>query len=156
MVFPHSLVADTLKEALPGLSSPFSVSINPLKTECADLFIRLRFIQQQCQQLRLRSIEYYGDRCIMNWEGSGRRWSWPDLRYYPSICLEPAFTLVSCSAYSSTLKMEAICSPKTSFDFQQATQRYIPEYSTLQIFFFDQGFPFYVDHPGINPLHLIG
>jgi hypothetical protein len=25
-------------------------------------------------------------------------------------CLSPAFTLVSCSDYSSTLKMEAICS----------------------------------------------
>jgi hypothetical protein len=42
-----------------------------------------------------------------------------------------AFTLVSCSAYSSTLKMEAICSSETSVDIQQITQRYIPEDSTL-------------------------
>jgi hypothetical protein len=44
--------------------------------------------------------------------------------------LPPAFTLVSCSAYSSTPKMEAICSSET-VDFQWITQRYIPEDSTL-------------------------
>jgi hypothetical protein len=37
------------------------------------------------------------------------------------------------SAYSSTLKMEAICSAKTSVEFQWATQRYITDDSTLQI-----------------------
>jgi hypothetical protein len=42
-----------------------------------------------------------------------------------------AFTLVSCSAYSSTLKMEAMCSSETSVDFQRTTRRYIPEDSTL-------------------------
>jgi hypothetical protein len=44
-----------------------------------------------------------------------------------------AFTLVSCSAYSSTLKMEAICCSKMSVDFQWTTQCYIPEDSTLHI-----------------------
>jgi hypothetical protein len=44
--------------------------------------------------------------------------------------LSPAFTLVSCSAYS-TLKMEAICSFETSADFQWTTQCYVPEDSTL-------------------------
>jgi hypothetical protein len=34
--------------------------------------------------------------------------------------LPPAFTLVSCSAYS-TLKMEAICSSETSVDLQRTT-----------------------------------
>jgi hypothetical protein len=24
----------------------------------------------------------------MNWKGYGRKWSWPNLRQYPSICLE--------------------------------------------------------------------
>jgi hypothetical protein len=24
----------------------------------------------------------------MNWKGCGRKWSWPNLRYYPGICLE--------------------------------------------------------------------
>jgi hypothetical protein len=38
--------------------------------------------------------------------------------------LQPAFTLVSFSAYS-TLKMEAICSSETSVDFQPTTWRYI-------------------------------
>jgi hypothetical protein len=24
----------------------------------------------------------------MNWKGYGRKWAWPNLRYYPGICLE--------------------------------------------------------------------
>jgi hypothetical protein len=39
--------------------------------------------------------------------------------------------LVSFSAYSSTLKMEAICSSETSVDFQRTTRRYIPEDGTV-------------------------
>jgi hypothetical protein len=46
---------------------------------------------------------------------------------------EPASTLISCSAYSSTLKMEAICSSETSVDFQQTTRRYFPKDSTLHL-----------------------
>jgi hypothetical protein len=46
--------------------------------------------------------------------------------------LTTAFTLVSCSGYSSTLKMETVCSPETSIDFQRTTLRYIPENSTLR------------------------
>jgi hypothetical protein len=45
--------------------------------------------------------------------------------------LPPAFTLVSCSTYSSILKMEAIFSSETSVGYEQTTQRYIPEDSTL-------------------------
>jgi hypothetical protein len=43
------------------------------------------------------------------------------------LCLPPTFMLVSCSAYSLTLKMEAICSAASSVDFQRTTQSYIPE-----------------------------
>jgi hypothetical protein len=25
---------------------------------------------------------------IMNWKGYGRKWSWPNVQYYPGICLE--------------------------------------------------------------------
>jgi hypothetical protein len=42
--------------------------------------------------------------------------------------LPPAFTLVSL-----TQKMETVCSPEMSIDFQQTTQRYVPEGTTLQI-----------------------
>jgi hypothetical protein len=45
--------------------------------------------------------------------------------------LPPDFTLVSCSAYFSTLKMGAICSSEMSVDTQQTTQRYIQEDGTL-------------------------
>jgi hypothetical protein len=40
-------------------------------------------------------------------------------------------TLVSYSAYSSTLEMEATCFSETSAHFQRATRRYIPEDRTL-------------------------
>jgi hypothetical protein len=46
------------------------------------------------------------------------------------IGLPPAFTLVSCQAYS-TLMMEAISFSETSADFQHTTWRYMPEDSTL-------------------------
>jgi hypothetical protein len=41
------------------------------------------------------------------------------------------FTLVSCLAYSSTLKMEATYSSETIDDFQWATEQFIPEASFL-------------------------
>jgi hypothetical protein len=41
------------------------------------------------------------------------------------------FARVSCSAYSSTLKMEAILSSETSVNFQRTAQRNITEDSTL-------------------------
>jgi hypothetical protein len=47
--------------------------------------------------------------------------------------LPPAFTLISCSAYSSALKKEAICSLETSVDFQRSTRRHIPEDNTLHV-----------------------
>jgi hypothetical protein len=53
----------------------------------------------------------------------------------PLLCLPPAFTLVSCSASSSTLKIEATYSSETSVDFQRATQRYIPGERTLYCLF---------------------
>jgi hypothetical protein len=46
------------------------------------------------------------------------------------LCLPTAFTQVSCSTYSSTLKMNAICSSETSVDFKRNTRRYIPEDNT--------------------------
>jgi hypothetical protein len=48
-------------------------------------------------------------------------------------CLPPGFTLISCLAYSSALKMEATCSSETSVDFQRAKRCYIPEDRTLRI-----------------------
>jgi hypothetical protein len=41
------------------------------------------------------------------------------------------FTLVSCLAYSSILKMETIFSSETSVHFQRTTRRYVPEDRTL-------------------------
>jgi hypothetical protein len=43
---------------------------------------------------------------------------------------KPAFSLVSCLAYS-TIKMGAICSSKRSVEFQRTTRRYIAEVSAL-------------------------
>jgi hypothetical protein len=55
-------------------------------------------------------------------------------RLYPhlhSLGLSSAFTPIRYSAYSSTLKMEAICSSEMSVDFQRTTRRYIREGRTL-------------------------
>jgi hypothetical protein len=49
------------------------------------------------------------------------------------LCLPSAVTLVSCTAYFSTMKMEAIYSSETSVDTQQTIWPYIPEDGTLQI-----------------------
>jgi hypothetical protein len=46
-------------------------------------------------------------------------------------CIATCFMLVSCSAYSSTLKMETILSSEMVVDFQWTTQHYIPEDSTF-------------------------
>jgi hypothetical protein len=40
-------------------------------------------------------------------------------KFDPYVCLPPAFTVVSCFAYSSTLKIEATCSSEISVDFQR-------------------------------------
>jgi hypothetical protein len=48
------------------------------------------------------------------------------------LCLPPDFTLVSCLAYSSALKMEATCSSEAPVDFQWTTRRCIPEDRILQ------------------------
>jgi hypothetical protein len=45
----------------------------------------------------------------------------------------PTFTLVSCSSYSSTLKMEAKRSSETSVDLKRATRRYSPEDRSFQL-----------------------
>jgi hypothetical protein len=46
--------------------------------------------------------------------------------------LPPAFMLVSCFAYYSTLKMEETCSSEMLVDFQRTTRRYIPQDRTFQ------------------------
>jgi hypothetical protein len=38
-----------------------------------------------------------------------------------------AFSLVSCLAYPSTLKMEMTCYSETPFDFQRTAWRYVPD-----------------------------
>jgi hypothetical protein len=50
-------------------------------------------------------------------------------RCFETTCrrLPLAFTLVSCLAYSSILKMESTYSSETSVDFQRTTRRYVPE-----------------------------
>jgi hypothetical protein len=45
--------------------------------------------------------------------------------------LATCFTLVSCLANSSSLKLEATCSSETSVDFQQTTWSYIPQDTSL-------------------------
>jgi hypothetical protein len=68
------------------------------------------------------NIEYYllGHNAVQSVESQPTR-----------LCLLPTLTLVPCSAYSVTLKMEAIYSSETSVYFQRTTWCYIPEDRTL-------------------------
>lgn len=43
------------------------------------------------------------------------------------LCMQLAFTLASCSVYSSTLNIEAIYSSETSINFERTIPPYIPE-----------------------------
>jgi hypothetical protein len=40
------------------------------------------------QLLRLRSVNWRGDMWLMSWGGCGRKRSWPNFRYYPSLYME--------------------------------------------------------------------
>jgi hypothetical protein len=56
--------------------------------------------------------------------------------FYLLGCNVPAFTLVSCSPYFSTLKMEAIFSSEMSVDFRRTTRNDMPEDITSLFIFF--------------------
>jgi hypothetical protein len=57
-------------------------------------------------------------------------YTWPNVLHVPCCA---CFLLVAWLAYSFTLKMEAVCSSKTSVNFCWATQCNIPEHSTLHM-----------------------
>jgi hypothetical protein len=67
--------------------------------------------------------------------------------------LPPAFMLESCSAYS-TPKMDVICPSKMSVDFQQITQHYILEDSTLHNYSCEN-LKFYTVTPITSPVTLL-
>jgi hypothetical protein len=48
------------------------------------------------------------------------------------VCLPPAFTLVSCSAYSLAQKIDATYFSEMLVDLEWTTRRYIPENTTPQ------------------------
>jgi hypothetical protein len=49
--------------------------------------------------------------------------------------IPPAYLLVLADIFSSTLKIEAICSSEISVATQQTTRRHIPEDETLQAYY---------------------
>jgi hypothetical protein len=51
--------------------------------------------------------------------------------------------MVSCLAYSSILKIEAMCSFETSVKFQRTTRLYISEVSALQYIFISVNINYY-------------
>jgi hypothetical protein len=75
----------------------------------------------------LKDNRRFGGTCLLHLQG----WRISQARNH--VCLPPAFTLVSCLAYSSTLKIEETWSSETSVDFQRTTWRYIREDGTLQV-----------------------
>jgi hypothetical protein len=75
------------------------------------------FICPTASHWKRRSTLPFPSCFLYNSKCSARQW----------LSLPPAFTLVSCSAYSN-LKVESICSSEASVDFQRTTWRYIPSY----------------------------
>jgi hypothetical protein len=55
---------------------------------CFTLFIYSYLTTLSISQTVQRLMIGWGWYWIMNWKGCGRKQSWPNLRYYPSICLE--------------------------------------------------------------------
>jgi hypothetical protein len=112
--------------------SHLTFNLNDLKSVISVLnFPSLWFSSVKCSNPLL-------DRETLNWALTvhvhiflSYKISWWHIR--STVCLPPAFTHVSCSAYSSTLKMEAVCSSETSVDVGQTTRSYIPEDSTLDL-----------------------
>jgi hypothetical protein len=50
------------------------------------LFIRV--FLKTLQLLRLYNLEWWGYWWVANWVRHGRKWSWPNSRYYPGFCTE--------------------------------------------------------------------
>jgi hypothetical protein len=75
------------------------------------------------------------DEDISNQSHGGEMWMVfsikPAFEVLTAVVMKSTLLLVSRSAYSSTLKIEAICSSETLVDLQQTTWQYIPEDSTL-------------------------
>jgi hypothetical protein len=70
------------------ISRQFEVNLNILlKNYHACFFVFC--LATRFQRLSLYSLEWKDDTWMMNWKGCGRRQSsWPNLKYYPSICLQ--------------------------------------------------------------------
>jgi hypothetical protein len=90
----------------------------------------IHFLLSIFQYQAISSLE--GPRMIWDSHNSGYK-EFCLLRFNARICLPPAFMVVSCLAYSSTLKMEAICSFERSVDLQPTKRRYNPEDRTILV-----------------------
>jgi hypothetical protein len=93
-------------------------------TPCISLKVNQRFGEKWCLYRHGRRISQ-----VRNWREN--RWKVEQsacrnfgLHWELKLCLRTAFTLISCSTYSSALKMEVIRSSETLVDFQQITRRY--------------------------------
>jgi hypothetical protein len=90
----------------------------------------LELIPQRPQQMYFKTVNrIHHER---QWGERKLRWNCRRQRIVTSkTCLPPSFTLVSCSAYSSTPKTEATDSSETSIDLQRDIWRYIPGDRTI-------------------------
>jgi hypothetical protein len=99
---------------------------------CSLLKVSRHFEGTYCLHLQGRIISRARSQCASRWQAiRGTYRLHIQCRKICRACLAPAFTLVSCLAYSSTLKVETICSSGTSVDLQQTTRHCISEDSTL-------------------------
>jgi hypothetical protein len=80
----------------------------------------------QCNPLTVN--RHFGGTCCFHLQG--QRISQARKQALPATC----FMLVSCLAYSFTLKMEVTCPSEVSVDFQQTAWHYITKDRTFQVF----------------------
>jgi hypothetical protein len=58
---------------------------------------------------------------MMNWKGCGRKWLWPNLRYYPSVCLEELRKTMKTS-----VKIPSVWAKISTWDLLSMKQEHYP------------------------------
>jgi hypothetical protein len=97
-----------------------------LRINCVTAGIQTKHLEDKIYEICCLSQVSYSNSAILDLTFS--QWWLTDVS---EALFTNCLTLVSCLAYSSTMKMEATCSSEKSVGFQQTTERYIPQDITI-------------------------
>jgi hypothetical protein len=127
---PYMSVPCPIQPYTFSLSFPQTSKIAPFRATETPVLVSYWFARRSCESHVISIFPTAGPWELKSTTPFPSRFLLPNLPAGRLLDFPHAFTLVSCSAYS-TLKIETICSSETSIDFQQTTRRYFPEDSTL-------------------------